>query len=466
MAIYHVHYKNMSRSKYNAVAAASYRSGERLYCEKEGLTKYPHRGVNDVVSSGIINYKFNDERGEKSDHLKRLRLWNNAERLERRSNSRVARELEVALPHELSDKQREDLTKNISQNLAKEFNVAVDYNIHKPSNLATIERNNKEEGAKVEITHNETEDRPRIEANHHAHIMFTTRQSLVDENGNSYLNGGAKSKDNLNRPLDTKDKSKERLMWIREMVGEELNQALALANIKERVDHRSLQEQGIERVPGKKRGPAINGTLERLEKAFSQDGDENARRKDQSFLENSDYYKIIKSNELEIGDLVHINSEINSLKKDKFFLELEEQNQLIEGDINDRRESGFKQLTGESEELKTAARRRHEAIERAIESTETIRIIDGKVQKYNEAARRRHEAIEQVNDNIGRFIDKTRGRHSSLDRFTEESKNTKLKNGALGKAVDRVGRVVQDQLQRLRSWVSRARDEFDRWRDR
>jgi len=62
----------------------------------------------------------------------RSRLWNAAEQAEDRPNARLAREFQVALPSELSAKQRLRLARTFSQELADRFRVAVDLVIHEP----------------------------------------------------------------------------------------------------------------------------------------------------------------------------------------------------------------------------------------------------------------------------------------------------------------------------------------------
>jgi MobA/MobL family protein len=57
-------------------------------------------------------------------------LWNLAERAERRSNARVAREYEFALPDELSSADRISLTRKSARIVADRYLVAVDTSIH------------------------------------------------------------------------------------------------------------------------------------------------------------------------------------------------------------------------------------------------------------------------------------------------------------------------------------------------
>jgi ATP-dependent exoDNAse (exonuclease V) alpha subunit len=161
-------------------------------------------------------------------------LWNAAERAENRSNSRVAREYEIALPHELSRAERIELVRSFAHELANRYGVAVDFSIHKP--------------------HRKGDTR-----NHHAHVLTTTR--VVD-----VLGLGDKSTiewSDANRRKAGLKSAKEEIAHIRERWAELSNEALQAAHRKERVDHRTLEAQGIDREPTKHMGPAVAGMLER-----------------------------------------------------------------------------------------------------------------------------------------------------------------------------------------------------------
>ena len=64
--------------------------------------------------------------------LDRSALWNAAEESESRKDARVAREFEIALPHELNAEQRLELTREFAQGLADRHGTAVDFAIHAP----------------------------------------------------------------------------------------------------------------------------------------------------------------------------------------------------------------------------------------------------------------------------------------------------------------------------------------------
>lgn len=108
MAIYHLSMKPMSRaSGRSSVAAAAYRAAEKLENQRDGL-------VHDFSRrSGVEHAEIVLPEGANAEWAKdRSGLWNAAEASEKRRDARVAREIEVALPHELSAEQRLELTRS------------------------------------------------------------------------------------------------------------------------------------------------------------------------------------------------------------------------------------------------------------------------------------------------------------------------------------------------------------------
>ena len=210
MAIYHCSLRVFSRAEnHSAVAAAAYRSGQKLVDERTGtIHRYEKR--HGVVNAFILMPASAPERfGD------RLTLWNAAEEAETRRNSRVAREVIIALPYELTIEQRESLTRDMAAYLVEKYRIAVDVAIHSPC-----------EGDGHD---------PR---NHHAHLLFTTRE-LTPEGL------GAKT-----RILDDKITGPQQIEIIREVWETLANDALHRAGQTDvSIDRRTLEAQGIERVP-------------------------------------------------------------------------------------------------------------------------------------------------------------------------------------------------------------------------
>lgn len=238
MAIYHCSIKNINRSNgRSAVAAASYRAGDKLKDDRTGLT-HDFQNKPEIVYSEI----FLCDNAPQS-YSDRQTLWNSVESAEKASNSRTAREFEVAIPNELTLEQAKDLIQKFSKSLANE-GMCVDANIHWKEN------------------------------NHHAHILTTTRAIdergewcaksrkvyEKDENGDKIplidKKTGLQKLDSRNRKQwkshkeDTVDwNKKEKVVEWRERWAKECNLALEKAHSLERIDSRSYEEQGIERIP-------------------------------------------------------------------------------------------------------------------------------------------------------------------------------------------------------------------------
>ena len=216
MAIYHLSMKPISRGKgKSAVAAAAYRSGQKITNERDGITHDFTR------KRGIEHAEIVLPEGSQADWARdRSKLWNAAEFAENRKDARVAREFEIALPHELEAAQRLVLTKEFSQHLANKYGVAVDFSIHQP-------------------------DKNMDERNHHAHIMVTTRKVERDGLGEkSHLELENKKLMALRLPT-----SHEQLRVLREEWELKANRALAIAGHDIRIDHRSHRDIGLEIEP-------------------------------------------------------------------------------------------------------------------------------------------------------------------------------------------------------------------------
>jgi ATP-dependent exoDNAse (exonuclease V) alpha subunit len=219
MAIYYLQIRSISRSDgRSATGAAAYRAGEAIRDERTGRL-HNHSGRTDVMHKEIL---LPSEGGgaEAAWARDRAVLWNRAEHAENRRNSRVAREYEVALPAELDPSQRLALTRSFAQDLADRHGVAVDMAIHAPRPLGDAR-------------------------NYHAHLLATTREVTAE---------GLAAKTGLD--LSGTERSRRGLPpaivefnVIRELWADLTNGALRAAGLSERIDHRSLAAQGIDREP-------------------------------------------------------------------------------------------------------------------------------------------------------------------------------------------------------------------------
>ena len=99
MAIFHFSAKIISRGKgQSAIAAAAYRSGERLWTSRRRSRSHYTARDERIVFTDIMAPKDAPEWAHNRDQL-----WNHAERAEKRKDAQLAREIEVSLPHELND---------------------------------------------------------------------------------------------------------------------------------------------------------------------------------------------------------------------------------------------------------------------------------------------------------------------------------------------------------------------------
>ena len=141
MANYHLSIKHISRSTgRSAVSAAAYRSREKLYDERQGMI-FDYTRKKDLAHAEIMLPDNAPERWKD-----RELLWNEVEKTEKRIDSRLAREIEVALPKEMNLREHIELLREYAQTQFVDKGMVADICIHKS------------------------------DVNPHAHIMLTTRE--------------------------------------------------------------------------------------------------------------------------------------------------------------------------------------------------------------------------------------------------------------------------------------------------
>jgi hypothetical protein len=143
------------------------------------------------------------------DNLRdRAALWNAVEKAETRKNSQLARRIILALPHELTTEQQEQLLKDYVRENFTRKGLAADVNIHKP-------------------------DPKGDERNFHAHILVPTR--FVDKDGI-----GKK---------DRESNERETLQAWRKDWEKKVNRHLERYGHATRISMDSLEAQGVDREP-------------------------------------------------------------------------------------------------------------------------------------------------------------------------------------------------------------------------
>lgn len=216
MAVYHFSAKTVSRSAgRSSTAAAAYRAAERIVDERTGeIHDYTRKGG--VVASEVIL--------PGGGTMERAALWNKVEAHHKRGDATVAREFVVALPAELDAPQRQELARTYARELADRYGVAVDLNVHAPGKDGD-------------------------QRNHHAHILLSACYAST---------AGALGKKAVELdPIHCQRHGLANVVEVERERWERLaNQALEKAGQEARIDHRSLEAQGIyDRAPTVHLGP-------------------------------------------------------------------------------------------------------------------------------------------------------------------------------------------------------------------
>lgn len=234
--MFHLSVKPISRSAgRSATAAAAYRAGAEIADLRTGeLHDYTRK--RDVVQegSGILV-----PAGAPAWAEDRAALWNAAEAAEKRKDARVARDYEVAIPKELTQAQGIALVRDFSQGLVDRYGVAVDYNIHRDD---LRKWDGTEKGWQ----------------GYHAHVLTSTRQLGREGFGDK---AEIELSDTKRKSLGLGDGASE-IERVRQLWEVTANRHLEQAHQVQRIDRRSLKDQGIDRDPTVHLGPHVTG-LER-----------------------------------------------------------------------------------------------------------------------------------------------------------------------------------------------------------
>ena len=212
MAIYHFSAKIISRANgSSALASAAYRSASRLHDQR--LDRH-HDFSN---KAGVVHSEVMSPAGAPEHLADREKLWNEVDAAEKRIDAQLAREIEFAIPREMTKEQGIALARDFVRDEFVDRGMIADLNVHWDIGADGL-------------------------AKPHAHVMLTMRE--VGEDG-----FGKKNRD-WNR-TDLLEKWRER--W-----SEHVNERLAQLDIDARIDHRSLEAQGIDLEPQHKIGPAAS----------------------------------------------------------------------------------------------------------------------------------------------------------------------------------------------------------------
>lgn len=274
MAIFHLSVKTISRSAgRSATAAAAYRAGAKITDERTGeIHDYTRKGG--VESAAVI---LPDNAPEWARD--RAQLWNAAEQAEKRKNSTVAREFEIALPAELSPAEREKLAHDFTRELVNRHGMAADVAIHAPGK----EGDNR---------------------NHHAHILLTTRRLGPDGLGEK------------TRELDDQKTGKELVKQWRERFATLQNERLREAGHVVQVDHRSHAERGLEAEPTRHLGPTASA-IERRTGERSRKGQQHDQDALERLARAREAGELERQEKASAASIIDLSGDIEAAKRDR-----------------------------------------------------------------------------------------------------------------------------------------------------
>ena len=227
MAIYHCSIKIISRGKSkSAVRSAAYRAGEKIKNEYDGQT-HDYTRKPEIVYKEIL---LPDHAPR--EYADRAVLWNAVERVEKAKNAQLAREFELALPVELSREQNISLALEYVKKHFVSVGMCADVCIH-----------DKGEG------------------NPHAHVMLTLRpinedgtwgaksrkEYILDDKGERIRLKSGEYKSRKVNSVDWNEQTKAE-EW-RQGWADTVNKYLTQQGKTERIDHRSYERQGIDKIP-------------------------------------------------------------------------------------------------------------------------------------------------------------------------------------------------------------------------
>jgi MobA/MobL family len=212
------------------MAKAAYRSGECLFDERTGQFHDYTGGAGRVIDSFIMARANAPAWTQHAAREARQRAWNEAERAEPRKNGRIANEIIVGLPHELTDAQRKELLSAFVLRIVEKHGVFADVSIHTAHDDRNI----------------------------HAHVLLSHRELGPDgfgEIANTRYENRKRKGEMVREKVAGIAATPSQIKGLREQWAADVNRAYESAGLDIRVDHRSFEDRGIEDVPTIHLGP-------------------------------------------------------------------------------------------------------------------------------------------------------------------------------------------------------------------
>jgi len=231
VATYRLSAKTIGRTAgRSATGAAAYRAAERIEDRRSGIVHdYTRR-------SGVVHAEILGPAAAPTWFADRSELWNRVEDGERRKDAQLCREVLLSLPHELDDDRRRELVRGFVREEFVARGIVADVAIHR--------------------AHERSDAR-----NHHAHVLLTMR-AIGPEGFGSKVRAWNET---------------TLLVEWREAWERHVNRELERARVADRVSHRSLAAQGLDREPEPRQG-AVATRMERMGRASLAGEDRRAAR--------------------------------------------------------------------------------------------------------------------------------------------------------------------------------------------
>lgn len=205
----------------SSVAAAAYRAGAKLY-ERDAAALAAYRSGQALEGEGGRCHNYEKKGRAHVRHVEilapenapawmtqdRERLWNSVQAVERRKDAQLCREVQVALPRELSREEHIDMVRSFANQNFVSRGMVADVALHYPKGR-------------------DGQEQP------HAHIMLTMRE--VDPASATGFGKKERSWNSHDLVPEWRKDWAETASWYLERSGS-----------RERVDHRSLKEQAAE----------------------------------------------------------------------------------------------------------------------------------------------------------------------------------------------------------------------------
>ena len=270
-------------SSAGAVASAAYMSRSRISCERDGRTfDYTRTHQREEL---VHDFGVTAPNRTSGILLERAGLWNEVERIEKRADAQLCRKIMIPLPEELTREQNIELAREIITDRVEQGHI-IDACLHENRDgtnphLHMLEplREADERGFKPK---SETTYLVRDASGNEAYLSarelkqeaafgrgwekvylytggFRLTKAQAEERGLDPIKGRARKQPIQEARYLTNWNERERAEEWREQWASRMNQALEEAGHASRVDHRSYERQGVDRIPQVHEGPRVQG---------------------------------------------------------------------------------------------------------------------------------------------------------------------------------------------------------------